>query len=215
MCGRYLRKILQEDVIKHFNIIDGRDYFDIHGYKMSAECFPGEPMFVLNNQNRPEDIWWTIEANDNRGQWRRAINAKAETVTKVNMFKDAFFTDRVLVPASGFFEWDANKKRHEFTFDEPIFAMGGLARDCVIKGETKRCGVIITTEANDVVRPIHTKGRMPVVIHKHDYAKWLDPDTSFTDLRRIMAPLPAAETHVREAEEPQPAEKAQGSLFDL
>lgn len=82
MCGRYLRKILREDIIKHFNIIDGLDYFDIHGYKMSAECFPGEPMFVLNSQNRPEDIWWTIEDKDNRGQWRRAINAKAETVTK-------------------------------------------------------------------------------------------------------------------------------------
>jgi putative SOS response-associated peptidase YedK len=54
---------------------------------------------------------------------------------------------------------------------------------------------------------------MPVVIHKYDYDKWLDRDTSFTDLRRMMAPLANEETYVAKAIEPTPAETAQGSLF--
>ncbi len=213
MCGRYVLKALKDDIIKHFNLVDGLDYFDIHGYKMREEVFPGEWITAINNANRPEDIWWTIEDSDNRGIPRRAINAKAETITKVKMFSEAFRTDRVLIPATGFFEWDAEKGRHIFTFDEPLFAFGGIARDCEIKGETKRCGVIMTTDANDVVSPIHTKGRMPVVIHKYDYAKWLDRDTSFTDLRRMVAPLPSDETHVEKVDEPA-VEKAQGSLFE-
>ena len=212
MCGRYILKALRDDVIKHFNLIDGLDYFDIHGYKMRDEVFPGEWITAINNANRPEDIWWTIEDKDNSGAPRRAINAKAETVTKVHMFADAFRTDRVLIPATGFYEWDANKQRHVFTFDEPLFALGGIARDCEIKGETRRCGVIMTTDANEVVRPIHIKGRMPVMIHKYDYAKWLDPDTSFTDLRRMVQPVANDETHVEKAEEP-PVAEAQGSLF--
>lgn len=213
MCGRYVLKALKDDVIKHFNLIDGLDYFDIHGYKMRDEVFPGEWITAINNTNRPEDVWWTIEDKDNGGAPRRAINAKAETVSKVRMFANAFRTDRILVPATGFFEWDSGRCRHLFSFDEPLFAFGGIARDCEIKGETKRCGVIMTTEANDVVRPIHTKGRMPIVIHKHDYASWLDPETSVADLGRMLRPLAADETRVQIAKEPAAEEPAQGSLF--
>jgi hypothetical protein len=28
------------DIIKHFRLVDGLDYFDIHGYKMRDEVFP-------------------------------------------------------------------------------------------------------------------------------------------------------------------------------
>lgn len=43
MCGRYIRKLLSEDAIRHFDLEDGIDYFDIHGYKTdAAEVFPGE-----------------------------------------------------------------------------------------------------------------------------------------------------------------------------
>ena len=213
MCGRYVLKALKQDIIKHFNLIDGLDYFDIHGYKLRDEVFPGEWITTINNENRPEDIWWTIEDKDNAGVPRRAINAKAETVTKVNMFANAFRSDRVLIPATSFFEWDAKKQRHEFTFDEPIFAFGGLAREGDIKGETTRCGVIITTDANDVVRPIHLKGRMPVVIHRYDYGRWLDPNTSFKELMNLMRPVASDETHVKLADEQCPADSAQGSLF--
>jgi putative SOS response-associated peptidase YedK len=213
MCGRYILKALPEDVIKHFNLIDGLDYFDIHGYKMREEVFPGEWITAINNSNRPEDIWWTIEDKDNSGVPRRAINAKAETVTKVDMFADAFRKDRVLIPATGFYEWDEGKCRHVFTFDEPLFALGGIARDCEIKGETKRCGVIMTTDANDVVRPIHSKGRMPVVIHKYDYESWLDPETSFEDLRRMVHPIAPEETHVEKLDEPESESAIQGRLF--
>ena len=211
MCGRYVLKALKDDIIKHFNLIDGLDYFDIHGYKMREEVFPGEWITAINNQNRPEDIWWTIEDKDNSGVPRRAINAKAETVTKVDMFADAFRKDRMLIPATGFFEWDSGKCRHLFTFDEPIFAFGGIARQCDIKGEARRCGVVMTTDANDVVRPIHEKGRMPVVIHRYDYGTWLDPSTDFAELRRLLRPLANDETHVERSEEERDA--AQGSLF--
>ena len=214
MCGRYLRDALADDVIKHFRIVDGLDYFDIHG-SPSREIFPGEYILAVNHERRPEGIWWTIEDEDNSGTPRRAINAKSETVTKVRMFRDAFERGRVLIPATGFYEWSADRQRYVFTFDERLFALGGIARDCEIKGDVRRCGVILTTDANEVVRPIHAKGRMPVVIHSADYDKWLDPDTGFEELRRLMQPLPAAETHAEKAKEPTRSDDApaQSSLF--
>jgi putative SOS response-associated peptidase YedK len=39
---------------------------------------------------------------------------------------------------------------------------------------------------------------MPVILHKYDYEKWLDPETTSSELRRLMQPLPNDEIHPRE-----------------
>ena len=202
MCGRYLRKADKESIIKQFELADEQNYMD--AYRASSEVFPGTPILSINAHHQPEDIWWTIRDQDWTGKLVSTINAKAENVLKAKMFKDAFLTDRVLIPATGLFEWqeqpDKSKVKYEIWFDEPIFAFAGLARDCEIKGETTRCGVIITTTPNDLFREIHnTKQRQAVVIRQQDYDKWLDPNTSYDDLKALMIPLPTNETHARKA----------------
>ncbi len=190
------------------------EYFDIHGYKKKPEVFPGTEIMAVNNRHKAEDLWWTIEGPDYRGVWRKAINAKAENVLFTDMFKQAFLTDRVLIPATGLFEWqtlpDKSKKKFEIYFDEPVFAFGGLARDCEIKGEIKRCGVIMTTKPNNIFAEIHNiKKRQAIVIHKYDYEKWLDPDTPMSELKKMMLPLTDDETRFRPVE----IEDEQGTLF--
>ena len=194
------------------------EYFDIHGYKMETEVCPGTYILAVNNQHHAEDVWWTIEDFDQRGVWRRTINAKSENVSFTGMFRDAFRRDRILIPATGIYEWqeqpDKTKKKFELWFDEPIFAMAGVARDCQVKGETKRCGVILTTRANDVFAHIHNaKQRQPVVIHKRDHEKWLDPETPLTELERLMTPLNTEETHYATAQDTSGESKPGLPLF--
>ena len=81
------------------------------------------------------------------------------------------------------------KEKYEFEFDEPLFAFAGIARECDMKDGPRNCGVILTTEANDVVRPIHAKNRMPVILHKYDYDKWLDPATPLDEVKRLLKPI--------------------------
>lgn len=192
MCGRYKQNAAHADVVRHFNLVDVG--FEI---KPRNEIFPGTDILAVDPEHRPEMIHWTIEDCDNRGVTRKVINAKSETVQLVKMFRDAFRESRVLIPATGFYEWkelaDKQKEKYEFEFDEPLFAFAGISRLCDIKGEPQKCGVIITTEANDVVRPIHAKNRMPVILHKYDYDKWLDPDTPVAELERLMKPIPNEE----------------------
>jgi len=192
MCGRYKQNAAHADVVKHFQLIDVG--FEIKGRN---EIFPGTDILAVDLEHRPEMIHWTVEDCDNRGVTRKVINAKSETVQLVKMFRDAFRESRVLVPATGFYEWkelaDKRKEKYEFEFDEPLFAFAGISRFCDIKGEPRKCGVIITTEANDVVRPIHAKNRMPVILHKYDYEKWLNPDTSAAELKHLMKPIPNEE----------------------
>ncbi len=200
MCGRYKLSARHADVQKHFDLIDGK--FD---FTPSDEIFPGTNILAVNKDHRAENVFWTIEDRDFKGVMRRVINAKAETVHFVPMFKDAYENGRILIPATGFYEWkdlpDKKKEKYEFEVDEPLFAFAGISRDCEIKGETRNCGVILTTDANDVVRPIHAKGRMPVILHKYDYEKWLDPETPATELKRLMQPLPNEEIRAKKASE--------------
>ena len=189
-------------LFEQFPYLHQDEYFDIHGYKKQPEIFPGTEILAVNNRHKAEDLWWTIEDRDYKGIWRKTINAKAENVLWADMFKDAFKNDRVLIPATGLFEWqelpDKSKRKYEIWFDEPVFAFGGIARDCTIKDGTKRCGVIITTKPNDVFARIHnTKQRQAVVIHKYDYEKWLDPETPVTELKRLMLPVSSEETHFK------------------
>ncbi len=48
---------------------------------------------------------------------------------------------------------------------------------------------IITTEANEVMSPIHD--RMPVILSRNDYTVWLDP--AAIDPGKLLTPCPADE----------------------
>lgn len=195
----------ERDFLKKSGFLHPEEYFDIHGYKTREEVFPGEWIYAINNRQKLEEIWWTIRDKAADGRTVDNINARQETIAKVPMFKEAFFDDRILIPATSLFEWHTNpdktKTKYEIWFDEPLFAFAGIARDCEIKGETRRCGAIITTSPNRIFAEIHNaKQRQAVVIREGDYEKWLDPATSFNDLRSMMIPLPESETHFKVAD---------------
>lgn len=192
MCGRYHLRAKREDILKHFDLIEA---FDIHGPVNRSEIFPGQPIMTIGNNRNAVERFWTIIEPDNKGDFQRVINARSETATKVGMFKKYFFSDRCLIPATGFFEWTPSRERRDFTFDDPIVAFGGLSRPSVVKGSARDCVVMLTTKANEVVFPIHAKHRMPVIIRRQDYLKWIDPETNLSELRMIMQPWSAAETH--------------------
>lgn len=105
------------------------------------------------------------------------INARAETLTVKPAFKDAFKRRRCLVVADGFFEWQKQgaTKIPIFIHLEPErpFGFAGLYEIWTPPlGEKLVTCTIITTEANELVRPIHD--RMPVILPKDAEDFWLD-----------------------------------------
>lgn len=205
MCGRYKLTTDRKNLKLHFPWLDEGDYFDIHGPIERGEVFPGEFIPVINNQYRLEDDWWTIRDRSWDGKIVSAINARAETIDKVPMFRDAFRSDRVLIPANALYEWqtqpDGSKKRFEIWFDDEIFAFAGVARECEIKGEPTRCTVIITTTPNEIFKEIHnSKQRQAVVVRTEDHERWLDPRSRPDELKELLKPLPDSATHFRESE---------------
>ena len=112
----------------------------------------------------------------------RMINARAEGVAQKPAFRNALKHRRCLIPASGFYEWCKDKGGKKPMYirreDGEPFAFAGLWESWADKttGQDLLTCTIITTLANELVRPIHD--RMPVILGREDEAAWLDTGRS-------------------------------------
>jgi putative SOS response-associated peptidase YedK len=107
----------------------------------------------------------------------RMINARGETIAEKSAFRKPFERHRCLVPADGFYEWQAVAGRkqpmHVAMKDGATFAFAGLSERWLSStGEVVDSCAIVTTAANALLRPLHE--RMPVIIAPDDYQRWLD-----------------------------------------
>ena len=124
------------------------------------------------------------------------INARAETLTVKPAFKEAFKKRRCLVVADGFFEWQKQRatKTPLFIHLEPErpFGFAGLYEIWTPPlGEKLVTCTIITTEPNELVRPIHD--RMPVILPKDAEDFWLDSAVEdHTRLLDLLQPYQAS-----------------------
>ena len=122
------------------------------------------------------------------------INARAETLTELPSFKSLVNGGRCIIPADGFYEWRKEGKRKvpmwvHLKSKEP-FAFAGLW-DVWRKPDGKRVEsfTIITTEPNELLRPIHN--RMPVILDRDNEEQWLDSSrTPFVKAQSLLKSYP-------------------------
>ncbi len=117
----------------------------------------------------------------------KLINARAQTVAEKPAFRSAFRQRRCLVLADGFYEWqqqEQKKQKQPFYFrlsDERPFAFAGLWEHWRGEdGEEIHSCTLLTTEANELMQPIHN--RMPVILDPKDYDLWLDLEVKKPEL---------------------------------
>ena len=128
----------------------------------------------------------------------RLINARGESAAEKPAFRAAFKTRRCLVPADGFYEWEKRKGGQKQPYlvsnsDGSPFAFAGLWESWTgPEGEIIESCTILTTDANDLTRPIHD--RMPVILKPEDYDLWLDPEVKEPELlKSLLRPYPSEE----------------------
>lgn len=106
----------------------------------------------------------------------RMINARLETVFEKPAYAKYIRRNRCIIPALGFFEWDADKNPFLIRLKNgQLMGFAGiwsrwhdpLESDRVIETYS-----IITTDANPVVGSVHD--RMPAIVPQSHYTEWLD-----------------------------------------
>jgi putative SOS response-associated peptidase YedK len=117
------------------------------------------------------------------------INARAETLTELPSFKALVDRRRCIIPANGFYEWRKEGKHKVpmwvYLKNRKPFGLAGLW-DVWREPDGNRVEsfTIITTDPNELVRPIHN--RMSVILRPDDEEQWLDAyRTAFSKARSL------------------------------
>lgn len=129
---------------------------------------------------------------------QKLINARAETLFEKPSFRDAVKRRRCLILADGFYEWRQTPQGRRtpvyvrLKSKEP-FGFAGLwdSWDSP-EGQTLKTCTIVTTEPNELLKPIHN--RMPAIVPREYEELWLDPSPkTHAELERVLHPYRAEE----------------------
>jgi putative SOS response-associated peptidase YedK len=209
VCGRFVATTPVGDLVDHFGIEriadrdldDGRDAAWIDASWNVAPTDRVPAIAVRRDERTLGTFRWGLVPSwaKDLAIGSKLINARAETVATKPAFRKAFQKRRCIVPADGFYEWEAipgaRKKQPWYVHDpsgEPL-AFAGLWevwRDpAEPDGELVRTCTIVTTTANDLMARIHD--RMPVVLSEREWERWLDPAFDDVDaLSGLLVPAP-------------------------
>lgn len=202
MCGRFNILTDVDTLLTAFEIL--RERSDFLSYKPNYNISPSPkeqpidlsddvltriPMIRLDQHGRKvlRSAIWPLVPVWSRGMIPKysTANARSETMTTAASYRAAWRNSRrCLIPATGFYEWQATGKdtpkqpwhiRHK---DQTIMSLAGLwEQGYTDDGEVYESCTIVTTEANELMAKIHnTNRRMPVIVDPGDRDVWLSKD---------------------------------------
>lgn len=166
MCGRYyIDDTTAREVEKAVGRLDG---------KLDMTCgdvLPSQGAVVLRNQRgrlTADVMTWGFPGID---KGKLLINARAESALEKKTFRESMLHRRCIIPARGFYEWDRSRTKFSYERkDAPVMFMAG----CYDLYEDEERFVILTTEANPSVSPVHE--RMPLILEPRELQNWVLDD---------------------------------------
>ncbi len=179
MCGRYTLSSTPARINARFEVnIDPQ-------WKPSYNIAPGTSVLIIRadrqtDQRTSEAAYWgfTPPWFKAGGRGPRPINARSEGVASKPMFRSAFAQRRCILPADGFYEWQALERSKQPWLirlrNGDVFGFAGIYEPGNENTGNRPSCAILTTEANSLMQPIHA--RMPVILEPQDYARWLEPE---------------------------------------
>lgn len=213
MCGRFNSVASGADFARSFNA-------SIIGNQLETNfnVAPTTEIYALISQQGEKShslalttVRWGLVPTWARDKSKAAgmINARCETLVEKPSFRNLIARQRCVIPMQGFYEWSVTnsegskpiKHAHYVSrVDGEVMTVAGLWTNWVdpnqkqsdpTKSSVLKTCTIITTEANEALRPIHH--RMPVILERDAVAQWLDP----ADLSPLGLLIPARNEVVR------------------
>ena len=124
MCGRYyIDSDMADEIEKVVHDIDQR----IRQEHFAGDIFPTNvaPIIEKSEHGLKLDVCkWGYPVSQGKNL---VINARAESVMDKPFFRNGILYHRILIPASGFYEWNRLKEKNTFSiYDAPVLYMAGF-----------------------------------------------------------------------------------------
>jgi putative SOS response-associated peptidase YedK len=177
MCGR-IAQFDKEKLAERYNVKAGPSFDATPHWNVA----PGQLASVVTAYGLESMKWGMIprHSGSTPAGGGKQVNAKAETLAQITIFKYTLREHRCIVPANGFYEWAkrpdgrTGKPFYFHPAGDDVFSLAGLyevRRDA--DGHEYKTFCIITTQANATVQPVHD--RMPAILLREAEELWLDP----------------------------------------
>ena len=188
MCGRYNLTATPEQLIETYQL------HRLPRYETSYNIPPSQKILTVvqldDRSYKAVYLYWGLIPH-----WAKdlkishnLINARAETVAEKPAFKSAYRQRRCIIPATGFYEWQKTEQGKQAYCisrqEQQLFSFAGLWEYWEHEKETIYSCTIITTAANNLMRPIHH--RMPVIIDNSNINQWLDKQASLEIIQQLL-----------------------------
>ena len=196
MCGRFTLTTDPEQLQLTFPWVS-----NLQGIAPRYNIAPTQPVAVIPNDGKDKldfFTWGLVPSWAKDPQiGSRMINARGETLAEKPSFRNAYRRRRCLILADGFYEWQKQPGSSAKTpvyiklLDGSLFAFAGLWEiwQSPDGSEIRSCA-IITTEPNELVKPIHD--RMPVILSPQSYSAWLaSAERNPEEIQPLLRPYPA------------------------
>lgn len=193
MCGRFTLKTPAADLLAAF-ALPAADARQLELFSPRWNIAPTQRVAVVRVEGGNRVLvpmrWGLIPSwSKEPGTGPPLINARAETVAQKPSFRSALKRRRCLIPADGFYEWQAAEgKAPKQPFyihrrDGGAYAFAALWECWRSKNDPSAAPIesctILTTEAAGWMTELHH--RMPVILEPEQHDVWLDPELQESD----------------------------------
>lgn len=178
MCCRYY---FDQDTVKDIERITG----SATDLKANGDVHPADHAPIITGKDHSlavENMRWGFPGSGDSKQLM--INARAETALEKRTFCESVLHRRCIIPARRFYEWDGQKNKVTFTWDESsTLYMAGFWNFI----DYEQRFIILTTEANDSMRKVHD--RMPLILPENQIMDWIHEDDMVRDFLAQPSPM--------------------------
>jgi putative SOS response-associated peptidase YedK len=195
MCGRYTLIANAEAIRRLFQTLPFDERLVVPRYNIA----PTQPIVVVRPAPKGRELvpmrWGLIPG------WAKdpaavslLIIARADGIAEKPAFANAFRRRRCLIPASGFYEWQARGSGPRQPYlvrpgNGELIAFAGLSETWSGNdGSEIDTAAIVTVPANERLSAVHH--RMPAVIAPEDFDVWLSSETEPFEAEALLKPAP-------------------------
>ena len=193
MCGRFTLGATATDLAAQFNLAHVPTWTPCYNIAPTQEVLVVRQPSPQASREAHLHRWGLVPSwAKDPAIGNRMINARADTILEKPAFRESFKHRRCLIPADGFYEWQAVSKGSKQPFyihrrDGQVLALAGIWDHWTAeKVEVLSCA-IVTIEAGPPVSFIHN--RMPAILDIDAIDAWLDESAKTETLMELLRPL--------------------------